>query len=166
MKHCELEGHYVVVLAELGIWQLSVSLFRVRIFSFLDFSLSPVMFTTNSNCFIVGQNFCPVFVYVCGTKPYRHISFLSTLLIVFHRTDTAWAFFPPTFGSLFMSWVASMQHSWWWAVEQGHMSSISRECCQDLAVNLQPHLLSCLYAFALSILKYYKKHCHGKNGHF
>lgn len=170
MKHCELEGHHVVVLAKGGIWQLSVSFIsktRGRIFSFSDFSSVPREVHHQLKLLFCRTKFLSC-VYVCETKPYRHISFLCTLLIVFHRTVPAWAFFLLFFGSLLMSWVASMQHSWWWAVEQGHVSSVSRECCQDLAVNLQPHLclLSCLYAFTLASVKYYKKHFHGKSGHF
>lgn len=87
MKHCEMESHCVVVFAEQGIGHLSVSFIsktRKRIFSFSDFSVPSevhhqlkLLFCGAGKIFILCM-----FVCVCETKPYRHMSSLCKCLLV------------------------------------------------------------------------------------
>lgn len=70
MKHCELEGHYV----EFDHFLYNSSAKPEGEFSaFWTPSLSPVKFTTNSNCFFEGQNSCPVSVCVWDKTIQTHI---------------------------------------------------------------------------------------------
>lgn len=152
MKHCELEGHLHGDTAEGGIGPSSVSFIsktRGRISCFCGFSSVPTeVHHYLKLCFCGTKSPC-LYVYVCETKPYRH----TLPLYSSNSFSQNWSYcFFPIFLAAF-SWVGLLprstvwQHSWWWAMGQGHISSgVSRECCQDFVVNLQPHpcLSSCL----------------------
>lgn len=114
-------------------------------------SLSPVKFTTTSNCVFVVQNVWPVSVcvYVWGKTIQIHTLTLYSFSSFSH--NWSWLFFPHVLAAFL--WVrlpphsTVWQHSWWWAVGWGHLSSgVNGECCHDFVVNLQPHphLLSCV----------------------
>lgn len=108
MKHYELEGHYVVVLAELGIWQLFVSFIskiRGRIFSFSDFFSVPSEVHHQLKLFFCGTKFLSC-VCLCVWDKIIQTHILP--LYSFNSFSQNWSslgFFPPTFGSPFVSWV-------------------------------------------------------------
>lgn len=127
--------------------------------AFLTSPLSPVKFTTNSNCFFVGQNFCPVSVCLCvwDKTIQTHILPLYSFNC-FSQNCSSLGFFPPIF------WQPSHELSCFHAAQlmmgcgtRTHQQCKQRvlpgPCCESSASSVSVELSICLYSSICEVLQ-------------